>query len=253
MQQLADDFWTMRGNFRVAHVVNIGTHMSLVRAPGGGFVLLDCYKPDEAELGALMTLTNGGSRIETVLNLHPFHTVYCESLRVLLPQARFIGTRRHHQELPALRWDPALIEAQTTQQQFAAFLDFSIPHGVDFISRDEAVHVSSVIVRHRNSGIIHVDDTINVIDLPSLIEGLLPGPRLRFHPKLAEALETRAGAADDYTLWAKRLARDWSDTHIICAAHNGIHRLEGETFCEAIDQALDYAAKTLDKHRETYG
>ncbi|OYY91712.1 MAG: hypothetical protein B7Y45_01700 [Sphingomonas sp. 28-66-16] len=253
MEHLADDFWHVRGDFRIAHIINVGTQMSLVRRPGGTFVLLDSYEPDKADHDALMALTDGGSLIEAVLNVHPFHTVHCAFVQAMLPNARLIGTRRHHHHLPDLRWDPALIEAPATQRAFADLFDFSVPAGVDFISDDENVHVGSVVVRHRASRIVHADDTLNVLDLPSLIQKLVPGPGLRFHPKLAEALEKRAGAADDYIGWAKDLARDWADTRTVCAAHNGICHLTDQSFADAIDAALDDAAETLRDHRETHG
>lgn len=253
MDHLAEDFWTMRGDFRISPLINVGTHMSLVRRPSGRFVLLDSYELDQSDQDQLLALTQGGTRIEAVLNLHPFHTVHCGFVQQWLPQARLIGTRRHHQHLPHLQWDPALIEDTSTQQEFNDILDFSIPAGIDFVSADEDVHVGSVIARHRASRIVHVDDTLNVLDLPSLVQILVPGPKLRFHPKLGDGLEKRAGAADDYIGWAKGLAQDWADTKIVCAAHSGIFALTDEPFGNAIEKALHYAADTLDRHRETYG
>ncbi|CAN0558113.1 unnamed protein product, partial [Ectocarpus sp. 8 AP-2014] len=160
--------------------------------------------------------------IEAVLNVHPFHTIHCDFMQKMIPHARLIGTHRHHQQKPDLQWDPALIEDPATQKEFADLFDFSIPSGVDFVSDDDDVHVGSVLVRHRASGTVHVDDTLMYIDLPSLLQKMVPGPKLQFHPKLADGLEKRAGAADDYIRWAKDLAHNWTDTQTICAAHNGI-------------------------------
>jgi hypothetical protein len=252
IEHLSDNFWNIRGDFKIAHVINIGTHMSLVRKPGGTFILIDSYELEESDQDELMALTNGGSQIEAVLNVHPFHTVHCQFVDDLVPHARLIGTRRHHQQMPHLRWDPALIEDAATQQEFSDFLDFSVPAGIDFISDDESIHVGSVIVRHRASGIVHVDDTLMILDLPSLVQKVIPGPELRFHPKLAEGLEKRAGATDDYISWARDMARAWTDTQIVCAAHSGIIRMTDQTFADAIEQALDHASGTLDNHRETY-
>jgi hypothetical protein len=253
LEHLADDFWHIRGDFRIALMINVGTQMSLVRRPGGRFLLLDSYEPDKADHDELMALTDGGSLIDAVLNVHPFHTVHCAFVQDLVPHVRLIGTRRHHRHLPELPWDPALIEDEETQREFADTFDFSIPAGVDFVSDDESVHVGSVVVRHRASGIVHVDDTLNVLDLPSLVEKLVPGPELRFHPKLAAGLKKRAGAADDYIAWARQIASDWADTSIVCAAHNGTYRLTERRFDGAIAEALAYAADTLDDHRKTYG
>lgn len=253
IKHLADNFWNIRGDFKVAHVINIGTHMSLVRKPGGTFILLDSYELEAADRDELMALTEGGALIEAVLNVHPFHTIHCQAIRDMLPHARLIGTRRHHEQAPELDWDPDFIEHEATQRQFSDILDFSIPSGVDFISDDDSVHVGSVIVRHRESGIVHADDTLMVIDLPSLVQKVVPGPKLRFHPKLADGLEKRAGAADDYIRWARGMARDWADTAIVCAAHSGMIYCEDKSFPEAIGKALDHASSTLDDHRKTYG
>lgn len=253
MNHLADDFWNVRGDFRIAHVLNIGTQMSLVRKASGTFLLLDCYEPDQDDFAQIMALTNNGSQIEAVLNLHPFHTVHCDFVQRMAPDARMIGTRRHCKHLPHLRWDAAFIEDSATQWQFADTLDFSIPSGVDFISDDPDVHVGSVVARHRASRAVHADDTLNVLDLPSLVEAIMPGPELRFHPKLADGLEKRAGAAADYIGWAKQLARDWADTQVVCAAHNGIGWMTEQSFGEAIAKALDYASGTLDEHRKNFG
>lgn len=253
MENLADDFWNIRGDFRIAKLLNVGTHMSLVRKPDGKFLLLDSYEPDDEVLHQLKALTDGGAQIDAVLNVHPFHTVHCRFVHELAPHARLIGTRRHRQQLPGLEWDDALIEDPATQREFADVLDFSIPEGVDFISQDDAVHVGSVLVRHRASGIVHVDDTLNAFDLPALVKKLMPGPALRFHPKLDTGLEKRSGAADDYIAWARKLGSDWADTAIVCAAHNSIHRLTGESFAGAMEKALDHASATLNQHRAAYG
>ena len=253
IEHLAENFWNIRGVFKIVHTLNIGTQMSLVRRPSGAFVMLDSYQLDDADRSDLMTLTNQGAQIEAILNVHPFHTVDCEFLSELLPDARLIGTRRHHQELSHLKWDPNLIEEQATQQQFADCLDFSIPDGVEFVCDDESIHVSSVLVRHGESGIVHVDDTLMYLDLPTLLEKFGAGPKLRFHPKLADALQKRPGAANDFIAWARRLALEWQDTQTICAAHKGILHLQDSTFGQAIETALDHSSSVLENHRETHG
>ncbi len=46
--QIAEDFWNIRGSFRIGGVVDIGTQASLVRLANGSFVLLDSYAISEA-------------------------------------------------------------------------------------------------------------------------------------------------------------------------------------------------------------
>ena len=253
IKQLADNYWNIRGDFKIAKVINIGTHMSLVKKADGTFIAIDSYGLAPEDQRQLLALTDGGAKVAAVLNVHPFHTVHCKFMQNLLPHARLIGSRRHHEKAPDLRWDAALIEDPETWQEFADVLDFSIPAGVDFISADENVHVSSVIVRHRESGIVHVDDTLMYLDLPTLARKVLPGPKLRFHPRLSAGLEKRAGAADDYMRWARTMAQERADTKIVCAAHKGIMQLTQQTFADAIETALEHVADTLSKHRKTYG
>ena len=251
IDHLAENFWNIRGDFKIAHVINIGTHMSLVRKPDGRFILIDAYEPGGEDRAALMILTDNGALIDAVLNVHPFHTVHCKFVHETLPHARLVGTRRHHEQKPQLDWDPAPIEDVATQQQFADLFDFSIPAGLEFVPEDESVHASSVLVRHRQSGIVHVDDTLMYLEPPSLIKLVAPATKLRFHSKLAEALQKRMGAADDFVRWAKDLARDWADTRIVCAAHNGIAHLTDQTFSQAIEDALEQASNTLQNHRNS--
>jgi len=248
IEHLAENFWNIRGDFKIAHVINIGTHMSLVRNPDGRFILIDAYEPNEPDGAELMALTDNGSLIDAVLNVHPFHTVHCKFVHEMLPHARLIGTRRHHEQKPQLDWDPAPIEDVATQQQFGDLFDFSIPAGLEFVPEDQSVHTSSVLVRHRQSGIVHVDDTLMYLTPPSLIKLVAPEPKLRFHPKLAEALQKRAGAADEFVRWARDLARKWADVRIVCAAHNGIAHLTDQTFSQAIEDALEQASDTLQNH-----
>lgn len=253
MKQLHQDFWNFRGSFRIAKIIDIGTHMSLVRRANGRFVVLDSYELDDDDLSHLLALTGDGRLVDAVINLHPFHTLHCPALSQALPGARMIGTRRHLAQLPDLPWDRRLIEEPVTQAEFAEDLDFSIPAGVEFISDDEKVHVGSVVVRHRASGIVHVDDTINVLKAPGILSAVMPEPKLSFHPMLAKALEPRSGAADDYARWARDLAREWAGTPIVCAAHSSVRHLEAGGWEEEMLAALDSAENTLTKHRNMHG
>ncbi|PRX08771.1 UNVERIFIED_ORG: hypothetical protein BCL66_109104 [Martelella mediterranea] len=253
MQQLAENFWTFRGDFKVAKVINLGTHMSLVRRANGRFLLLDSYDLDEDDRNALLSMTDGGRAIEAIINVHPFHTLHCAAVHAVVPQARLVGTRRHHEQAPDLPWEPGLIEDPETQDAFAADLAFSVPQGVDFISHDASVHVASVLVRHRQSGIVHVDDTLNVLAAPGFLGRVLPQSKLKFHPQLSKALQKRAGAADDYARWARNLAEAWSGTPIVCAAHSSIRKLPEDGWRREMTDALAAVEKTLSRHRSAHG
>ena len=201
----------------------------------------------------MLSLTDGGRAIDTIINVHPFHTLHCPAIHALLPHAHLFGTRRHHAQAPDLPWEERKTEDKATQNEFADDLAFSIPQGVDFICDDENVHVASVLVRHHQSGIVHADDTLNVIAAPGPFGKLLPQSKLKFHPQLSKALQKRPGAADEYERWARNLAESWSGTPIVCAAHSAIRKLPEGGWRNEINEALAAVEKTLSKHRSAHG
>ena len=253
MREIAPNFWNFRGDFKLAKIINLGTHMSLIRRGNGLFLLLDSYELEGDELEKLMELTDGGKSIEAILNVHPFHTLHCAAVHKQFPHARLIGTRRHAEEVPDLPWEGTFIEDAETQAEFSDELQFSVPGGVDFISDDDGVHTASVLIRHRASGVVHADDTINVFAAPGALGELLPQTRLRFHPKLSDALQKRLGAADEYAAWARQIAETWSGTPAVCAAHSAVRELEPLGWREEILKALDDVEETLADHRKKYG
>ncbi|MEW9856471.1 hypothetical protein [Novosphingobium sp. M1R2S20] len=252
MRQLSDGFWNLRGKFKIAGVIDIGTQMSVARRANGRFIILDSYSADGADREQLLSLTDGGRKVDAIINVHPFHTLHCRAFHGLFPEARLIGTRRHRDKLPDLPWEQGVIEDAAVQAEFEEDFAFSVPRGVDFICPDESVHVASVLVRHRASGIVHVDDTINVFQPPRLLRAILPQPKLRFHPMLAKALQNRPGAADEYAAWARLLAEEWSDTRIVCAAHSAIRTLPQGGWRAELLSALDAVEKTLKAHRAAH-
>ena len=252
IERLAEHFWTFRGHFRLAGIVDLGTQMSLVRRDDGSFVLLDSYNLEDEDRRRLLELTDGGKAVAAILNLHPFHTLHCEAIHDLLPHAKLYGTARHHAKQPALPWEPELMESTEAQGLFSDTFEFDIPRGVDFISADEKVHVASVLARHRTSRILHVDDTINVFKLPGLLRLVIPGPRIRFHPMLGKALQQKAGAGRDYANWARELAKRWADTTAVCAAHSAIHRLSIGQFERETLAALDAVENLLTAHDSAF-
>ncbi|GAB1595638.1 hypothetical protein [Lysobacter claricitrinus] len=253
MHKLADTFWNLRGTYRVAGVLNIGTHMSLVRRDDGRFVAIDGCGLDDAQRTAVMALTDNGARVDAVVHVHPFHTMHVEATQRLFPSAALHGTARHRARFPSLPWSDVPVEAWTGDHPFADVFDLSVPDGVDFVCANERVHVASVLVRHRPSGIVHVDDTLNVLAAQGVLKKLLPQSSLRMHPMLGEALKKTAGATRAYSAWATALASRWADTRIVCAAHSAVRHLPAGGFEREVRAALDNVAPTLERHRARYG
>jgi hypothetical protein len=254
--EVADDFWNIRGSYRIGGFIDVGTQASLVRLASGKFVLLDSYTVRGAAKRQISELTDGGKDIEAILNLHPFHTVHVRNVHELYPHATLYGTERHRSRFPELPWADNCTEDPALHQQFAEDFDFSVPRGVDFISADENVHFSSVLVLHRASMTIHSDDTLMYLQLPALMRFFGVGDAVSFHPTLAKALEKRAGASADFRAWANELIERWKDVENLCAAHTSAllgSDNRGGSIHKRWVKALDKVSGTLKSHEKKYG
>ncbi|MBT8493003.1 MAG: DUF4336 domain-containing protein [Deltaproteobacteria bacterium] len=248
--EVADDFWNIRGTFRIGPL-DIGTHASLVRRQGGKFVLLDAVELDQQTRAWIAELTDGGRDLEAILHVHPFHTVFVEGAHRQFPDARLYGTARHHRLQPELPWQELRTEAQPLHELFADDLEFSVPRGVDFISPDPKLHFSSVLVFHPASKTLHVDDTVIYAPMPLGVR-LLKRDITRFHPTLAKVLEPGPEAADEFHAWACELIERCESIDNLCAAHTGAllgRDNRGASVADRLRVALAKVERVLSAHR----
>jgi len=222
IHRVADDFLNIRGSFKIGGLIDIGTQASLVRRANGRFVFLDSCALSDATQREVDALTSGGEDVEAILNLHPFHTVHVRAMHERYPRAKLYGTARHLARFSDLPWQKTRTEQPRLHKMFAEDFEFSVPRGVDFISANENVHFSSVLVLHRASRTIHVDDTLMYLRLPLPVRMLGHADIVFFHPALYLALEKREGAGRDFRDWAEELADRWRDAENLCAAHAGV-------------------------------
>lgn len=256
LKQIGENFWNLRGSFKLGGVLDIRTHVSLVRRASGKFVFLDSYTLSPEARAEVDALTHGGADVEAVLNLHPFHTVHVPRMQADFPHARHYGSARHVARFPDGDWQAAPVEDAAVHEEFAEDLRFSIPAGVDYISANENVHFSSVLAYHPASRTIHSDDTLMVVRLPGPARLLGVGELVRFHMTLPQALERRAGAADDFRQWAEGLIADWGDADNLCAAHLSnltAANNRGAPIAQRIQRALDKVQGTLRRHARKHG
>jgi len=254
--EVADGFWNIRGSFKIGGIIEIGTQASLIRRSSGRFVFLDSYALSGEVERQVLQLTNGGRDVEAILNVHPFHTVYARKMHARFPGARLYGTERHLSRFRELPWEAERTEDTALHEMFADDFDFSVPRGVDFISSNENVHFSSVLVLHRASKSIHVDDTIMYIRFPKAARLLGKTDSMSFHPTLGKALQKRAGAALEFRQWAEGLAERWRDAKNLCAAHTAAltaAKNRGASIHDRILDALTKANRTLKAHEKKHG
>lgn len=252
--KISNDFWNIRGEFRVFGLLNIGTHASLVKRSNGKFVLLDAYTLQHKIKQQIDSLTNSGADIEAIINLHPFHTVHVEQTHRDYPNAKLYGTQRHIDKIPDLPWQTALTNSNEFATLFSDDFEFSVPRGVDFISKNEHLHFASVLAYHKKSKTIHVDDTLMYLKLPGLF-GVLKAPELSFHMTLSKTLERRQGAASDFQLWVADLAEQWIDAEVLCAAHSSTLFVKNQSpsIAALIMKALESEETKLAHHEKRFG
>jgi hypothetical protein len=253
---IGDSYWNIRGSFRIAGLVDIGTHVSLIRRSNGKFLFLDSYTLSAAQSEAVDEITGGGKHIEAVLNLHPFHTVHVQAMHERYPKARLYGTQRHLDRYPELPWERLRTEDAGLHKKYAEDLEFSVPQGVDFISANDNVHFSSVLALHKATQTIHVDDTLMYVRLPLPMRLMGVPDMLSFHPTLPLALQKRPGAAQDFRDWGEALIKRWNEAENLCAAHTATladDANRGAPIPERIRKALAKVSSTLRAHERKYG
>ncbi len=254
--EVSPDFWNIRGSFKIGGIVDIKTHASLVRLANGNFVFLDSYSLGREARERVSEIMGASGVLEAILNLHPFHTVHVERMHALYPEARLYGTVRHKERFPDLPWEDELTEEPALHALYAEDFEFSVPRGVDFVSDNENIHFASVLVLHKASRTIHVDDTFMYLELPLPLRLLGWKDSLGFHPTLAKALERRAGAAAEFRDWAGELIEQWRDADNLCAAHTApllASANRGAAIAQRLEKALRRCEPKLRIHERRFG
>jgi len=243
--EIADGFWNIRGSFKVLGMLDLGTQSSLVRLKSGRFVLLDCVPLEPGVDTEIRRLTDDGTKLEAIINLHPFHTLHVKKVAEAFPEATLYGTARHHTKRSALTWASEKTETAEFAERYAEDFDFLIPRGVDFIPDNENLHFSSVLAIHRATKTLHVDDTINYVALPFV-------KKLNFHPSLGGVLERRKDAAAEFRDWARELIDRCKTVEHICTAHMRLPAPgQFSPIADELGRALQRAEKKLAKHEQS--
>jgi hypothetical protein len=243
--QIADGFWNVRGSFKIAGLLDVGTQTSLVALRSGGFVLLDAYALDADVERQVLALTDQGRAVRAILSLHPFHTAHLTASAKQFPGALLYGTSRHKARAPELRWEALHTDDGALHEQFADDFVFTVPRGVDFIPKNEGLHFASVLAIHKASGTLHVDDTLSWLGLP-VVGGL------KFHPTLRFSLQKRPGAASEFRAWANELIALCENVQHLCTAHTRTLPPQAGVV-DRVRKAFADVSGMLDAHERRYG
>ncbi|MEP2439310.1 MULTISPECIES: hypothetical protein [Alphaproteobacteria] len=115
---VGNGFWNIRGDLRIAGVLNIGTQCSLVKLGEGRFVFLDSYTLRSEIREQVMAMTDHGRAGEAMLNVHPFHTLHCAQMAEDFPAATFYGSARHKTLVPQVAWAEDTVESDAVATRY---------------------------------------------------------------------------------------------------------------------------------------
>ena len=225
LEKHGDNFWNARAEFKVLHMINIGTHMSLIKLKNGRFLVIDTVPLDDKLKSEFDALTEKGSLVEAVLATHPFHTLAFPAFHEAYPSLRYYGCPRHLRNLSSIPWAGDIREQLMT---WAPEVEMRIPAGAEFVAPEPERfnHFNSVWVYCKESRMLHVDDTVNYykkehVGVLLRLVGVKDG-ELGFHPSMkGPGLLPTVEAPAQFKCWVEHIIADW-DFGSICCAHRDV-------------------------------
>jgi len=228
---IGSGFWNARASHYlvdgILKLVDIGTHMSILRLKSGSFLLVDCIPLTKSLKKEIDELTENGTLIEAIIGVHPFHTSHFPEFHHAYPAIPMFGTPRHARKYPSLPWAGILKDCQNLNAWYHEGVELRIPDGAEYEDPQPEFlnHFASVFVFHRESSTLHVDDTLNYFEQdPSLAIRILRKKKkgdMAFHPSIkGPGLHPSAAAPIMFRAWMYTVIADWEFDNM-CTAHGG--------------------------------
>lgn len=127
--EIAANFWNIRVSFKVlAGLVDVGSHMSLIRLHSGKFLVIDTVTLTDQTRAEINRLTDNGKNIEAVIAVHPFHTLAFPAFYQAYPNAAYYGTPRHIRRLTQIPWAGSLEDCHV-RKKWEPEVEMRIPAG----------------------------------------------------------------------------------------------------------------------------
>jgi hypothetical protein len=220
--QIGTNFWNIRGSFNFLFgLVDIGTHMSLIKLPTGKFLVVDTCAVTPDIKSEIDSLTDNGNLIEAVIATHPFHTVYFVPFQKLYPNTKYYGTPRHIRKITEINWDGDVSSPELLNKWESEGVFMRIPDGFEFNNPVESDHVSSLFLFHAASKTIHVDDTVFYFTDPGFVLRCSGAKHnsMSFHAYTTKYFLPDPNSPLHFKAWLEKLIDDW-DFDNLCSAHN---------------------------------
>jgi len=239
------NFYHIRAEFRVVGgLLNIGTHMSMIKLPSGKYLVIDTVPLDDQLKQEIDALTNFGQDIEAVVATHPFHTLAFPKFFDAYPNVPYYGTPRHLRNQKQITWNGDITENLGMWE--SSGVEMRIPDGAEWVSPvpEDSNHFNSVWVFAKDAKIIHIDDSIMYFADPGLFMKAAGLQGTHWHPSLkGPALIPSPDSPAKFKAWVEKLIEDW-DFDNIAAAHMD-NKIGGAK--EALADTLKKYQPTLDK------
>ncbi len=250
---IGNGFYNLRGSFTFAvGMIDIGTHMSLIRLSTGRFLVLDTCDFSETDRQRISELTNNGELIDAVVATHPFHTMYFVPFQQKFPnpQIKYYGTPRHIRRISEIAWTGDISEAANLKLWENEGIFMRIPAGGNFIDSEEHNHFSGLFVYHRASKTLFNDDTILYFDQPGFILRCVGKSHgcMEFWD-LKKGLNPNKDAPGQFRQFIEGVLQDWDFENLV-AAHTG--NLIGGGVKEKIRALLEKTAPVFEKIAKSY-
>jgi len=244
-------FWNFRCSFKVKGLIDIGSHMSIIRLSSGKFLVIDTIPLTDQVKAEIDQLTDSGKNIEAVVGVHPFHTIYFPAFHKAYPNVPFYGCPRHLRKLTDVKWEGDLNDCKV-RSKWEPDVFMRVPAGAEFVSPqpEASNHFCSVLVFHPASRTLHVDDTIIYTSNPGFLLRLggFKANGMCFHNALkTTALHPTPEAPLKFEEFMRGILNDW-DFDNICSAHNsykigGVKKQLEELFEKTIPSLHQQSAK----------
>jgi hypothetical protein len=223
IKEIAPGFYNVRASFpKFAGLVDIGTHMSMIKLSNGKFLVIDTVPLNHDLKLEIDNLTDNGKNIEAVVGSHPFHTLAFPTFYNCYPNSPYYGTPRHLRKLTEIPWTGSI---KDNLKKWEPDVQMRIPEGAEFDDPqpESYNHFSCVWVYSPAAKTVHVDDTINYFGNPPVLVRLAGKKKgsMEFHDSIkGPGLYKTSEAPDLFKNWLLNIIQDW-DFDNMCCAHLG--------------------------------
>lgn len=254
---VADGVWNFRGDFKIAHLLNLHTHATLFKTEEG-FVMLDAIDFNHHDLEHIKNIV-GDEGIKYFVHVHPFHTLYVKKAADHFPEAVHIGTERHHEKIQDVTFHEVTTE-QLLDKHSSMFkdFDFSVPDGARLVvPNDDNTHSNSIFAYHKPSKTVHVDDSLFYVE--SAVLSTLTRIRrksLSLHVMYMKALIPAAHSGANLMNWYTKkfigldgAEPEWAVRNVLCAHINNylpVDKTDEEAAAE-VKQQITYTLEDWKK------